>query len=68
MLRMEDRIRRLCSQILANTEDEEIEPLLVELREALCLYIECLRGRLASYPFLMERRKRNHIPPLHKRG
>ena len=61
MLRMEDRIRRLCSQILAATEDEEVEPLLVELREALFQYIEGLRGRLASYPVLVERRKRNHI-------
>lgn len=66
MLRMEDRIRRLCSQILATTEDEEVEPLLVELREALCQYIERLRGRLASYPFLVERRQRNDVPPLSK--
>jgi len=66
MLRMEDRIRRLCSEILATTEDEEVEPLLVELRGALCQYIERLRGRFASYPFLVERRKRNHIPPLSK--
>jgi hypothetical protein len=66
MLRMEDRIRRLCSQILAATTDEEIEPLLVELREALSQHIERLRRHLGSYPFVVERRNRNHIPPQNK--
>lgn len=60
MLRMEDRIRRLCSQILATSKDEEIEPLLVELREALRQHIERLRRRLGSYPLLVERRQRKH--------
>jgi regulator of replication initiation timing len=64
---MEDRIRKLCSQILAATKDEEIEPLLVELREALRLHIESLRRRLGSYPFLVERRQRSHFPPLDER-
>jgi|HubBroStandDraft_2_1064218.scaffolds.fasta_scaffold53105_2 hypothetical protein len=66
MLRMEDRIRRLCSEILATTKDEEVELLLVELREALRQHIERLRGRLSSYPFLVERRQRNYIPPPNK--
>jgi hypothetical protein len=68
MLRMEDRIRKLCSQILATTKDEEIEPLLVELRQALRLHIEGLRRRLGSYPFLVERRQRSPIPPLDNRA
>jgi hypothetical protein len=68
MLRMEDRIRRLCSQILATTKDGESELLLVELREALRQHIECLRRRLGSYPFLVERRKRKYIPPLNKQA
>ncbi len=68
MLRMEDRIRKLCSQILATKKDEEIEPLLVELRRALRLHIERLRRRLGSYPFLVERRQRSQIPPLDQTG
>jgi hypothetical protein len=68
MLRMEDRIRKLCSQILATKKDEEIEPLLVELRGALRQHIERLRRRLVSYPFLVERRQRSQIPPLDKQA
>lgn len=68
MLRMEDRIRKLCSELLTATKDEEIEPLLVELREALSQYIERLRGRFSSYPFLVERRKRNYTPPVIKQA
>jgi hypothetical protein len=68
MLRMEDRIRNLCSQLLATKKDEEIEPLLVELREALRQHIERLRRRLGSYPFLVERRQRSDISPLNERS
>ena len=59
MLRMEDRIRRLCSELLATADDEELRPILVELREALHQHIGRLRERFGSYPFLVERRTRN---------
>ena len=66
MLRMEDRIRRLCAQLPATGDDEELKQILVELREALHLHIERLRERFGAYPFPVERRARNDIPPLNK--
>jgi hypothetical protein len=61
MLRMEDRIRRLCSELLAKKDEEEVGPILVELRDALHLHIQRMRERFAAYPLLMERRVRNDI-------
>jgi len=66
MLRMEDRIRRLCSELLAKKGDEDIRPILVELRDALHLHIERLRERFGAYPFLVERRARNDTSPVNK--
>ena len=63
MRRVEDKIRKLSAQLLAVEEDEELRPMLVELREALHQHIERLRARLADYPILVERRVRNGIPP-----
>jgi hypothetical protein len=66
MLRMEDKIRRLCLELLAKKGDEEVGPILVELREALHLHIERMRERFGAYPFLVERRTRNYSPPVNK--
>jgi hypothetical protein len=66
MLRMEDRIRRLCSELLAKKGDEEVGPIVVELRNALHVHIERMRERFGAYPFLIERRVRNDIPPVNK--
>jgi hypothetical protein len=66
MLRMEDRIRRLCAELLTKNSDEEVRPILVELREALHVYVERMRERFGAYPFLVERRARNVIPPVNK--
>jgi hypothetical protein len=63
MRRVEDKIRRLSAQLVAVEEDEELRPMLVELREALHQHIERLRARLANYPIVIERRVRNGIPP-----
>lgn len=63
MRRVEDKIRRLSAQVLAAEEDEELRPMLVELREALHQHIERLRACLADYPIVVERRVRNGIPP-----
>ena len=63
MLRMEDKIRRLCTQLLAAKDDEEeFRSILVELREALHQHIERLRARFATYPFVIERRVRDGNP------
>jgi hypothetical protein len=62
MLRMEDRIRKLCAELLAKKDDEEVTPILVELREALHVHIERMRERFSAYPFLVERRARNDAP------
>jgi hypothetical protein len=64
MLRMEDRIRSLCSQLLATKDDEEVGLILVDLREALRIHIKRLRERCGAYPNVVERRIRNDIPAL----
>ena len=64
MLRMEDRIRRLCSELLVTKSDEEIRPIIVALREALRLHIEHIRERYAAYPFIVERRDRDDTSPV----
>jgi hypothetical protein len=66
MLRMEDRIRKLCTELLAKKSDEEIRPILVELQGALRVHIERMRERFGSYPFLVERRARNDGPQVNK--
>ena len=66
MLRMEDRIRRLCSELLAKKDDEEVGPILVELRHALHEHIERLRERFGIYPLLVERRARNDTSPMNQ--
>jgi hypothetical protein len=60
---MEDKIRRLCTQLLAAKDhEEELGSVLVELRDALHQHIERLRAHFASYPFAIERRVRNGTP------
>ena len=66
MLRMEDRIRGLCSELLAEKSDEELTPIFVELREALHVHIERMRLRFGAYPFLVDRRARYVVPPIHE--
>lgn len=52
MLRMEDKIRRLCLDLLATTGDEEVGPILSELREALHQHVKMLRERASAYHIL----------------
>jgi hypothetical protein len=59
MSRMEDRIRRLCAQLLTKKNDEDLITTLVELRDALHEHIERLRLRFAEYPVMVERRAHN---------
>ena len=68
MLRMEDKIRRLCSELLAKKGDEDVRPLLVELRDALRQHVERMRERFGAYPFLVERRTRNDPSPANRQA
>ena len=61
--RVEDEIRRLCKQLLAGQDDEQLMEKLVELRAALRLHIERMRARVVDYPVLIERRRQDGIPP-----
>ena len=63
MLRLEDKIRRLCTQVLATDQEDELREMLAELRSALRQHNENLRARLANYPFVVERRTRHEILP-----
>ena len=60
---MDDKIRTLCQQVVAATDDKEQVERLVELRHALHLHIERLRKRLGEYPLTVERRAQEGIPP-----
>ena len=66
MPRMEDRIRKLCSELLAKKGDEEFRPIIAELRDALHQHVERLRERFGAYPMFVERRTQNDISPLIK--
>jgi hypothetical protein len=63
MRRVEDRVRKLCSQLLDSKDDSEIKPIVVELREVLHQHIKSLRVHLSDYPRVIERRSRNGPPP-----
>lgn len=60
---MEDKIRRLCSELLAKEGDEDFGPIMVELRDALHQHIERLREHFAGDPFVAERRIRKDVAP-----
>ena len=62
MRRVEDKIRRLCTDLAVAKDDTEVRAILAELQEALHQYIERLRSRLPHYPIIIERRARNEIP------
>jgi hypothetical protein len=55
--RMEDKIRVLCAQLLAASDDYDGLRLTVALRDELHEHIERLRAKLVHYPVLIERRK-----------
>jgi hypothetical protein len=65
---MEDRIRRLCSELLTKKDDAEVGPILDELRQALHQHIKNLRERFGTYPLLVERRARTDVPPINKQN
>jgi hypothetical protein len=57
---MEDKIRSLCSKIVAANEDADILAMVTELRQALHERVEQIRAKMRSYPVLIERR--NYFP------
>jgi len=57
--RMEDKIRTLCAQLLAEQDEEKITLLIVELRDRLHQHIERFRAKLVDYPVATERRNRS---------
>ena len=62
MRRVEDKIRRLCTDLTVAQDDTEVRAILAELQDALHQYIDRLRSRLPNYPIIVERRARNEIP------
>lgn len=63
--RIEDKLRALCTQLLAVKDDKELEAIVFELRSG--LHQHNLGRMLSPYPFLVERRTRNVIPLPDKR-
>lgn len=56
--RMEDKIRDLCEQAVAEKDPAELHSILVKLRDALHQQIGRLRTKLSAYPVARERRDR----------
>jgi uncharacterized coiled-coil protein SlyX len=46
---LEDRIQQLCAQVVATQDDEELNRLCTELRDALNRHIAFLRKKVAEY-------------------
>lgn len=57
--RLEDKIRNLCTQIIATENDTELTPLVTELREALHQHMKDLRVQLSKFPLVINRRTRD---------
>jgi hypothetical protein len=60
--RMEDKIRKLCKELLAGKDDDQQIQKLAELRAALRLHTERLRTRVADH-IVVERRRQAAIRP-----
>ena len=61
--RMEDRIKKLCGEFVAEQDPEKSRELSEQLRTELHRFIESLRARVAQYPIVEERRVRSGVPP-----
>jgi hypothetical protein len=60
--RMEDRIRKLSGELVAEQDPTKVRDLSTQLRVALHDYIESLRAKVMAYPVVDERRLGNSIP------
>jgi hypothetical protein len=61
--RMEDRIRKLCAEVIAESDPERARELSRELRMELHDFIAELRARVSSYPVVADRRAQTGVPP-----
>ncbi len=69
MRRTEDRIQKLCGEILAaRNDDRDISSLALELRKILHQHMENVRTHLAQYPILGERRVHGTSGRTHEEG
>lgn len=55
--RSDDRIRELCSRILATKDQDELVNLCIRLRKEIQNHVGHLRGRMSEYPFAREKRR-----------
>jgi hypothetical protein len=61
--RMEDRIAKLCGELVAEHAPERIRELTEQLRVELHQFIQALRRRVAQYPIVAERRVQRGVRP-----
>ena len=60
--RMEDRIKKLCSEFVAEKNPEKSRELSEQLRAELHQFVEMLRAKVTHYPMVEERRVQSGIP------
>jgi hypothetical protein len=63
MRRIDDRIRKLCQELIAEQDLEKFQSLAAEFREAIHEYVQRLRARLDDYPIVHDRRSMNGLAP-----
>ena len=61
--RMEDRIAKLCAELVAEKNLEKARELSAQLRTELHQFVEMLRARVTQYPIVEERRVQRGVPP-----
>ena len=60
--RMEDRIAKLCAELVAEQDLEKAREISAQLRTELHHFIEALRARVAHYPVVADRRVQTGVP------
>lgn len=66
MRRLEDKIRGLCARAIRAEKEEELRPLLSELRDALRQHVERIRTRFSDFPLPIERRVNEEVSAFEK--
>jgi hypothetical protein len=60
--RMEDRIRKLCAEFVAEKNPEKSRELSEQLRAELHQFVEMLRAKVTQYPIIEQRRVQGGSP------
>jgi len=60
--RTEDRIRKLCADVIAESDPEKTRALSLELRTELHRFISELRALVSAYPVVADRRTESGVP------